>query len=152
MKHTYKEQKGIPKFILIVFIVQFLVFLGFYFKNKEDKSLIYFIIGIIIIGIILAFSKLTLEISKDKIQYRFSPFPTRTINWSEIDTYSIIKLSALSDFLGWGVRYSKKYGKGYIINTDYALFFKTKKGKKIIISIQNKEFLEKYIANNQLKN
>lgn len=36
MKHTYKEQKGIPKFILIIFIVQFFVFLGFYFKNKED--------------------------------------------------------------------------------------------------------------------
>jgi hypothetical protein len=58
----------------------------------------------------------------------------------------------LSDFLGWGVRYSKKYGKAYIINTDYALFLKTKKGKKITISIQNKELLEKYIANNQLKN
>ncbi|CAA0236276.1 hypothetical protein [Tenacibaculum maritimum] len=152
MKNTFKEQKGIPKFILIIFIIQFLVFLGFYFKNQEDKSLIYFIIGIIVIGIILAFTKLTLEISKDKIQYRFSPFPTRTIKWSEIDTYSIIKLSALSDFLGWGVRYSKKYGKGYIIETDYALFLKTKKGKKITISIQNKELLEKYLTDNQLNN
>lgn len=72
MKHPYKEQNGIPKFILIVFIVQFLVFLGFYFKNKEYKSLIYFIIGIIIIGIILAFTKLTLEISKDKIGFLHS--------------------------------------------------------------------------------
>lgn len=147
----YKERKGISKLVLFVFFIQFLGFLGFYFKNKDDDgSLIFFSIGIVLIGVVLAFTRLSLMLSKDEIRYRFSPFPLRFIKWNEIETLKIVKISALSDFFGWGIRYSKRFGKGYIIESDYALFITKKDGNKITISIQNKEKVNQFLNENNI--
>ncbi len=141
----YKEQTRIPKFILVFFIIQFVFFL---FYIEKDNYKLYYIIGVSLIGILLYISKLTLKLSKRGIQYHFFPFFVNDIKWSEVCECDIIKIDPISDFLGWGVKYSKKYGKGYIMgNSNYAILIKTKKGKKVTISIQDKELIKEAVSN-----
>ncbi|MHC5354954.1 hypothetical protein ACYSNX_12470 [Myroides sp. LJL115] len=149
---SFNENTGMPKFILAIFIVQFIVFLLFSLNNKEDKSLIYFATGILLIGIFLAFTKLVLKINKNSIVYKFTPFTSNKISWEDVKTIELVKLSALSDFLGWGIRYSRKYGWGYITNSEYGLFIEKHNGKKVTISVKDKDKLELFLTQNKLIN
>lgn len=149
---SFNEKTGMPKFILVIFIVQFIVFLLYSFNNKEDKSLIYFSIGILLIGIFLAFTKLVLKINKNSIIYKFTPFTSNKMSWEDVKKIELVKLSALSDFLGWGIRYSKKYGWGYITDSEYGLFIEKQNGKKVTISVKDKDTLESFLTENKLIN
>ncbi len=148
MKKKFTEATGLPKFILAIFIIQFVVFLIYSLNKPEDKSLIYFSVGILIIGIFLTLTRLKIEIDEKMVSYKFSPFSSRKINWSDIDTFEIISLSAIGDFLGWGIRYSKKYGWGYITESNSAIFITKKNGKKVTLSIKDKEGLSNYLRTN----
>ena len=109
----------------------------------------YLIGTLILIGLVLLVSGLKLEIGSSSIKYSFFPFliAKREIRWSEIESIQIKEANALSNFLGWGIRYSSKYGWAYITDSESALFITKKNKKKFVLSIENKEeiinFLEK---------
>jgi hypothetical protein len=67
-----------------------------------------------------------------------------------IEEISVINLNAINDFWGWGLRYSSKYGWGYILNGESGLFIKLKSGKKITFTITNKDELIKYFEENNI--
>ena len=72
--------------------------------------------------------------------------------WKDVKKIELVKLSALSDFLGWGIRYSKKYGWGYITNSEDGLFIDKPNGKKITISVKDKDALESFLTINEIIN
>lgn len=144
-KTEFKEITRFPNFIIVLFLVQFIFFIIYTLNNKEDKSLIYFSIGILFLGIIMYLIRLNIKITKKEVLYQMTPFIRKKIQIKDIKELQIIKISALTDFSGWGIRYSKKYGWGYITNTDYGLFIEKNNGKKLTFSIKNKDELNEYL-------
>lgn len=83
------------------------------------------------------FVRLIIENNKDRSRYRLFPLINKSICWSEVKDIEVVKISAISDFLGWGIRFSKKFGWSYITNSEYGLFIRKNNGKKITLSIKN---------------
>ena len=74
----------------------------------------------------------------------------KMLEWSSAQTIEIIKIDALSDFLGWGLRYSKKYGWGYILGNDYAIFVTLKNNKKYTFTIKDKDLIIAFLEKNNI--
>ena len=147
LSKEYKETTGLPNFILILFVIQFLFFVIYTINNREDKSLIYYSIGTLILGALLFFIKLTIKINNQYFEYKMIPFVNRKILFKDIKAIKVIKISAISDYLGWGIRYSKKYGWGYITKSDFAIFIEKNNGKKLTFSIKDKDRLNQFLKN-----
>ncbi len=132
-----KQTSRFPIIISILFIVQFIFFAVYYLNNKHDRTLFIFSIGILLIGLFLILSKFQLVINESYLEYSIFPIVKRKIEWSKIKEYKVSKVSALNDFSGWGIRYSFKYGWGYIFDSDSALTIYRTNGKKLTFSINN---------------
>ncbi len=143
----YKETSRLPKFISIVFIIQFLLFLMYYITQSKETSLLYLSIGILLISLLLLGLKLVIIINQSAINYSISGILNRSIEWSEIESYEIKKVDAFQDFMGWGIRYGKTHGWGFIFNTKDALKIKKRNGKTITLSVQDPTKIENLIAN-----
>jgi hypothetical protein len=61
----------------------------------------------VIIGFLLGSQKLKITITQEEILYSFGIFSSRSvIKISDVQSMSIIKYDALTEFWGWGVRYN----------------------------------------------
>ncbi len=147
IKQTFK----FPRILTIAFVIQFLVFILFCYKTNEVNnawmltSIFFFLIGAFL------FFKFHLKIDDSGIKYSFFPFVKKTIKWNNITNCEINKISALYDFGGWGIRYSIKYGWGYIFcSGDVLTVYKTN-GKRITFSIKDKQEIEKWIEKQNTK-
>jgi hypothetical protein len=96
--------------------------------------------------------RLKVEFTSTDLKYSFFPFTivSKTIQWSDIDTIQIKNADALSNFFGWGVRYSKDYGWAYITNCEYAIYLTKKNKKRLVISIKDKEEVVDFFAKNNI--
>lgn len=86
--------------------------------------------------------KLEIEIKNKALHYRFVPFiwSWRKIRAEEITSYEFKKVSPLTDFGGYGYRWTPKRGPGYIIDGDYALYLTYgKKPKRLTLTIDQYE-------------
>jgi hypothetical protein len=145
-----KETFKFPKILAILFVVQFAFFIIYFLNNEEDRTLLLFSIVIFVIGVILAFAKFHLYIGNNGISYSLFPFTSKVIQWKDVKNCEINKISALDDFSGWGIRYSKKYGWGYIFDSSYALSVFNTNGRRITFSIKDKKAIEKIVKKNKL--
>jgi len=146
MKNIFIEKARFPKFLIIIYWIQFTFFSLYYFK-KMEYSLLIFLIGLFLLGIFLSFSYTKLKISKGYIEFGLIPITKNIISWNDVKEFEIVKISAISDFLGWGIRYSKKYGWSYIMRGEYAICFTLNSGKKKTISLINHGKLRKILDN-----
>lgn len=110
--------------------------------------------GIIIISLVsLLFLKMKLKtrIYEIGIEYQFYPFnfSYKTIKWTEIDKCYLRKYNAISEFGGWGLKFSffGKNGKSYTTKGNIGLQLILKSGKKILIGTQKKEELQRTLDN-----
>jgi hypothetical protein len=148
---TYHEQSGMPIFILTIFILQMALFGVLYLKTSSS-----FYIGvmgaIILVGLLLFLTRLNISVSHTAISYQFFPFvwKTRIIKWADIEKAEVIKLSALSDFSGWGLRYSKSLGWGYITSTNFGLRLKKSDGSQIVLSLRHKDEFINFLSREDL--
>ena len=145
-KDYYTEKIKLPAFILVIYWVVFLFFIGYSWK-KDDYSLTTTII-VAVVGLLLHFQVFKLKITNSYIEYSMFPFVRKKIDRSTIKSYEIINISALGDFGGWGIRYSGKYGWGYIMNGGYAVFLKYGSNKKVTFSIKDKDKIKLYLSGN----
>lgn len=150
MKNEIKEVSKIPTFLTILFIIQLIVFLFIYIKSEsKDLSIFYIILPV---TLILALSKMTIILDDKKFKYKLFPlhFFFKEINWNDVKELKISKVDALSDFLGWGLRYSTKYGWGYIFNSNDAIILTLKNDKKIVFTIKDKTEIITFLTNNNI--
>ncbi len=149
----FRDTSSFPKGILVIFIFQFIFFL-FYSLSKEEKNtnLLYISLVIAIIGIFIAIAKVKFYINTNYMKFGLFPLPNNKLLLTNIDELKIIEVSPFSDFLGMGLRHSRKYGKGYITDCKYALFIKTISNKKITISIKDIEGLKMFLEKNNISN
>ncbi len=95
---------------------------------------------ILLINALLWTAHLKVIIDEKGIKYQFFPFhfQSRQIAWAEIKTSVLRTYNALTEFGGWGLRYTLK-GTGYIMAGSKGLEVELKNGKKIIFSITKEQ-------------
>lgn len=61
---------------------------------------------------------------------QFKIFP-----WEQIASASIVGYNPIQDFGGWGLKKSKKYGKGYTTKGNKGLWIQLTDGQSILLSV-----------------
>jgi len=114
--------------------------------------------GLIIITLVsLLFLKLKLKTRVDEIgiHYQFYPFhfSFKTIHWAAIEKCYLRKYNAISEFGGWGLKFSffGKNGKSFTTKGTIGLQLKLKNGKKILIGTQKKDEFQRVLNTYQHK-
>lgn len=132
---------GIP---FAVGIVQ-QVFLGKTFGDKpmSNTGLITGFILYVALTVLFFLLKLETSITEQGISFRFFPFVSKRIPFSEIDSMTVINYGFVG---GWGIRFTVKYGTVYNIRGTMGLLVKLKKGKTFIIGTQQSDVLKNSIA------
>ncbi len=119
-------------------------------KNNQNEPLFFIliIIFLILVFIWFLFLKLETNITENGIftNFRGIPFAKKNIAWNEIQSISVIKYSPLTDYGGWGVRYSAS-GNGWCYNVsgNYGIKLIQANGKPFLIGTQQQEEAEKII-------
>lgn len=87
--------------------------------------------------VLFYFLKLTTEVRKDGIYYRFKPFHIRwnRIVLQDVKKYEIRKYNPLKEYGGYGIRYGLK-GRAYNVSGVMGIQFELNNGKKILIGTQ----------------
>jgi len=82
--------------------------------------------------------KLETEINETGIYYRFFPFQIspQKIEWSAINSATVIKYHPLREYGGWGIRYSFGNKKAYSISGNQGLQLELKSGQRLLIGTQ----------------
>jgi hypothetical protein len=110
---------------------------------------------IVVVFILFLYIKLKTRIDEKGIYYQFFPFQwnSKFIPWKNIDKCYIRKYNAITEFGGWGMKFSfrKNIGKSVTTKGNIGLQLELKNGKKILIGTQKKEELERTILNYQHK-
>ncbi len=89
-----------------------------------------------LVGSLLYTIKLTWSLNRKGFYYRYRPFimKTRFLPREDIESITLEKINPLRDFGGWGLRYSKKYGKAYTTQGNYVLRIRLKSGAIINVT------------------
>jgi hypothetical protein len=148
-QNTYLQTTKFSKILLFLLFLTIIPIL--FFCLKENK--IDWILFLILFFMILIISVFSCKIAINNCELRYNLFPlilNKTIKWDDVVKVELIRINALYDFFGWGLRYSIKYGWGYIFEGDYGLFINTNNGRKIVFSIKNIDELGAFLEKNQI--
>jgi len=95
-------------------------------------------VGFFIIGPVLIFFytlKLKTEFNADGIRINYSILANKRIKWEDVKELEIVRYG----FVGYGLRFSFKYGIVYNTHGNMGLFIKNKKSGKLLIGTQHPE-------------
>ncbi len=152
MKQTIKESTRLPKFIFILYSLQVIIVCFYLFSKDITVNTWYILSGILLIGILLFLINLKISFTPNALTYSLFPIilTKKIIAWKNIRSIQIKKTGTLSDMLGWGVLYSRKYGWAYITSAKYAILIKKNNGEKVVLSIKNKEKIMDFLNKNNI--
>ncbi|MEA2097337.1 MAG: DUF6141 family protein [Candidatus Cloacimonadota bacterium] len=99
------------------------------------------------IGIPLLFYsvKLTVEVRNDGIHIRFFPLYSRIILFNNVNSYEVTKYRPLSDYGGWGIRWSSEKGWAYNVSGNLGVELELSNGKRLLIGSQDPKKLVQMI-------
>lgn len=146
----FQEKSGFPKAFAILLIFQAVV--GSFILIKDKESPLIVILITIPLTLLFLFSALKLNLNPQYFEYYFFPFAfkPKKIRWDEIKEIQFVHTDPVSDFGGWGVRLSRKYGKAFITGSREIILLKLKDGKKRSFSIKDKEKLAAFLEKNNI--
>ncbi|WP_372745720.1 hypothetical protein [Lutibacter sp.] len=156
MRIFKEEQKFNQLFVIVGLLMAFIITSITTYQNwqtvseesfsKKLGSLIGIII-VLIVALLFVFLKLKTRVDEIGIHYKFYPFQFnfKTIPWKNIAKCYIRKYEAISEYGGWGIKYSffTKRGKCYTTKGNIGLQLELKNGKKILFGTQLKDTLQK---------
>lgn len=90
-------------------------------------------------AVLFYFIRLETLITEQGISFRFYPFVSKRIPFSEIEDMQVINYGFIG---GWGIRFTMRYGTVYNIKGNMGLLVKLKKGKTFIIGTQQADLLK----------
>jgi hypothetical protein len=142
------NQQWINIILYIVLIADFLLTLFFLMKKQIVFISFVPLIAALIIFILFRIMRLTVSIDANKIEYAFKPFHIRNqiITKQEIESAQVIKYEPISQYGGWGIRYSFKNGKAFTTSGYYGLQLKLKSGKCILLGTQQPDKLSSFLT------
>ncbi len=119
--------------------------LGMYLSESDEGVVGLVIAGFVSLGMVLLFynSKLTLIIDKDTVYYKFPPFVIgeKIVRRDDIKEIYVRSYNSLSEYGGWGYRYSFKNGRALNIMGGEGLQIVAINDKKILIGTQKPDQL-----------
>lgn len=126
-QNSFAEKIGAFSGLLIILLV-FLLFINLNLKTRIDEKGIYY-------------------------QYKPLHFSFRRIPWKHISKCYIRNYNAISEYGGWGIKFSfrKNKGKAFTTKGTIGLQIELKNGRKILIGTQNKEELQRVLNTYQHK-
>lgn len=147
MRIFKEEQRFTQTWLIILIIVSMIVpiIMIIYEYSKEDTSMsttefVVIVSFILLIIIPFFFFKLKTRIDEKGIHYQYFPFHRsfRTILWTEIQSATIRKYDAITEFGGWGIRggFRMKKGKAISISGDLGIQLELVNTKKILIGVK----------------
>ncbi|MCK5051480.1 MAG: hypothetical protein KAS53_07110 [Candidatus Cloacimonetes bacterium] len=103
------------------------------------------------IGIPLLFYcvKLTVEVNKNRTHIRFFPLYSRIIPFKDLNSYKVSQYRPISDYGGWGIRWSSEKGWAYNVSGNLGVELELSNGKRLLIGSQNPEKLIQMIGEAQ---
>jgi hypothetical protein len=130
---------------LSIFAMVKQLILGESFGSNPSSDVVVLIIGIVFgLGFPISFyrAKLTTEVVREGIHYRFFPFhlSTQKIPLVGVKTCEVITYSPLRDYGGWGIRFGSK-GKAYNVSGNRGVRLELSNGKRILFGSQKPEEL-----------
>ena len=151
MSH-FNEVSRLPAVILVLFVLNFLIF-GAIYWYRSSPAMLGVAALVFLVGLLLVVVKLSVSITPEGINYKLAPFHfnLRHWDWEQVQKAELLKISALADFGGWGLRYSKTHGWGYITQGDWGLKVKTSDGQKFVVSINRPEELRRFLKEHHLE-
>lgn len=96
-------------------------------------------ISVVAIGLPLAalallyFVALVTEVTDDGVRIRFSPVYDREIPFDEIEWQEVDKYSPLSEYGGWGIRWSRKNAMAFNVSGDRGVRLRLTRGRSVLI-------------------
>jgi hypothetical protein len=144
-----KSSTKLWAFILIP-LVSVVVLLDFLINNSpkftQDPEAQWTIIIPILAFLLMYFIKLEWKFTESEFRYRFFPFiiKERIIPYCDVQSMSAMKINPIMEFGGWGLRRGK-LGEAYTTNGNLILHIELKSGKKINLTIKNKEEVERVV-------
>ena len=117
-------------------------------ETPQPSILFFVIIWLFIFGInaLLFSARLKTTISKEEISITFTPlfWKPMVIKWADVEEAYVREYKPLSEFGGWGVRYTFK-GRAYNTSGRMGLQLVLKSDKKILIGTQHPERIRAFI-------
>ena len=108
-------------------------------KPMSDLGLVLFFVGTLLIIGLFWYLELRTEIDETGIRVRLRPISSEVFTWDQIEHVEIVTYG----FVGYGLRFSSKYGTVYNTSGNRGLAIKLKSSSRYIIGTQNPEELKK---------
>jgi hypothetical protein len=157
----YERQKFTQRWIwAFVFIATVLMWCAFLlqiffhiqFGNNPMPNILLLIFWLFFgvgLPMLFYFANLTVEVRHDGIFYRFFPFQKsfKKITKEQLKNYEITTCRPLRDYGGWGIRYTLKGNKAYIVKGNRGVKLEFLTGKHLLIGSQRAEELYQAIQN-----
>lgn len=115
-------------------------------EKHESTSMFWIPVFLPTVLIIIALStKLETHIDKEAISYRWSLFQRSfsTVTWDKVSNAKVI----IYDFVGYGLRFSLKYGTVHNVKGNKGLYIDLKNGKRKLIGTQKAEEMMGFLKN-----
>lgn len=116
-------------------------FIAIFYKNSPGLTIV---IGSLVFVVLLMGSlKMTVRVNRQGIFFKYIPFhfSEQFIPWEKIHEWELIKVNAITDFGGIGIRYSRTK-KGFIINSKAGLEIRKTDKRIIVLSINDTQGAE----------
>ncbi|MFN8207425.1 MAG: hypothetical protein U0T82_08460 [Bacteroidales bacterium] len=120
-------------------------------RPSGDMALVLINLGNLLIIFFLLNIVLDLRITDLGISFRMRPlhWRWRNIVWTEIQSARIIKYDGIRDYLGYGMRYSRKRGWCYTISGPDGLELKSGRQERLLIGTHQGKKLQKTLGDLQ---
>ena len=88
-------------------------------------------------------TRLSTKIDSETIEMNYVPFLSKSVKWEEVATASVVDYGFIG---GWGIRFTKKYGKVYNTRGKMGLAIVLKNGDKFLIGTQKESELSDFVT------
>lgn len=157
MFHEEQRFRQRPLMILVVllaglswyvFIIQIIFKKPFGTNPAPDVVVcgIWLIFGIAFPLFFLSLRMIT-ELRPDGLLVRFPPFHRRLIPLQEVQSCEVREYSAIKEYGGWGVHYSRQHGTAYNVSGNLGVQLILKNGKRVLIGSQEPDRLANVLRN-----
>ena len=161
MKVFIEKQKFNQPLVIIIHSIAFIVIGITTYNNwpinstaglSEKIGALSGLIFVALVAIFFLFIKLKTRVDEIGIHYQFYPFhfSCKLISWNSISKCYIRNYNAISEYSGWGLKFSKKV-KSFTTKGNIGLQIELKTGHKVLIGTQKKEEIQRTLDTYQNK-
>ena len=145
MEYFFEEDQKFRQWWLWTIMLAMLIFI-----TALTKFNIFSVLLLSLVLALLYFAKLRVKVSNKAIYYQFFPFHLKAyqIRLIEIESFKSISYSPITDYGGWGIRYSFR-GTAYNVSGNEGVHIELKNGKKILFGSQRPQEFEDAIRSTQ---